>query len=120
MDRIGRRLESRLRARLPARLITREGTFHVLLHDLSQHGACVTKPGLAPQHGDAVLQWPGCETFGRIVHSRPGSCGMRFDRPIPIERVIATRELDERGHLPEDFELERIHARDWIAGRTNI
>lgn len=116
----GKRSESRLRVRLPARLISHHGEYNVVLRDLSQHGASIERAGLPQQSGDAVLIWGKYEGFGKVKWSRDGRCGILFYDEIPPKWLIATRDLDDAEHLPEDRELHRQAAGAWVAGRSRI
>ena len=116
----GKRGQARLRVRLPAKLITLSGEFRVVLCDLSTGGARVGKQGLTLQRGQAVLQWDRFEAFCTIAWNRSGLIGVQFDEPIPKAWVIATRDLDSVAHLPNDNELDRRAARDWVHGQIQI
>ncbi len=115
---VGKRAHARLRVRLPAKLITLHGECRPALIDLSAGGARVGKPGLECHPGKAILQWAGYEAFGQIVWARDGLAGMRFEEPIPDAWVMATRKLAEDAPLPDDAELHRRIARDWVGGRV--
>lgn len=115
---VGKRAHARLRVRLPAKLITLHGEHRLALIDLSAGGARVGKPGLDCHTGKALLQWAGHEAFGQIVWVRDSLAGVRFEEPIPDDWVIATRRLAEDSPLPDDTELHRRAARDWVAGRV--
>jgi hypothetical protein len=45
-------------------------------------------------------------------------CGIAFFDPIPPQDVLATRELDDTAHLPQDRDLLRQAARHWVEGST--
>ena len=116
----GKRAQPRLRVRLPAKLITLSGEFRLVLCDLSTGGARVGKPGLVLEGGQAVLQWDRFEAFCIVAWSRSGLVGVRFEEAIPKAWIIATRELDNIAHLPDDNELQRRAARDWVTGQARI
>lgn len=116
----GKRLANRLRTRLPARLITLDGERRVVLQDLSCTGAGIIRPDLPRDCGQAVLQWYGYEAFGTIRWLTGRHCGIEFDTPIPEAWVIATRSHDARERLPDERELSRRRARDWVAGVVRI
>jgi hypothetical protein len=116
----GKRLASRLRTRLPARLVTLDGEYRVILLDLSCTGASVRRDGLAFKAGNAILQWMGHEAFCLARWNEAGQCGLEFDKPIPLEWVLATREHDAAERLPGDDELVRRRAREWVAGIARI
>jgi hypothetical protein len=116
----GKRSAGRLRTRIPAKLITLDGEYRVVLSDLSRTGASVCRPGLSEQAGSAVLQWMNFEAFGVIRWGFPGQCGIEFERSIPEAWVLATRSHDEQARLPDDEEIKRRAARDWISGHSRI
>ncbi len=60
------------------------------------------------------------EAFCTIAWNRSGLIGVQFDEPIPKAWVIATRDLDSVAHLPNDNELDRRAARDWVHGQIRI
>ena len=119
MTNYGNRSASRLRTRLPARLITLNGELRVVLQDLSRSGAGLSKSAL-PRSGSAVLQWFGYEAFGAIRWSVAGQCGIEFDGLIPQAWVLATRSHDARERLPDDDEMVRRGAREWVTGAVLI
>jgi len=113
---IGRREHSRLRVRLPARLTTLDGTSSAVLTDLSFGGAkiltgCALRPGQ-----QAVLNWAGFEAFGTVSWVHDGMCGLHFDEFLAGKVLIATRDLDDAGQLPDDREVARDIARDFVQG----
>ncbi len=67
-----------------------------------------------------MLQWFGYEAFGAIRWSADGQCGIEFEQLIPEAWVLATRGHDARERLPDDRELARRGARDWVAGSARI
>jgi hypothetical protein len=116
----GRREHSRLRVRLPARLTTLDGTTRAVLTDLSFGGAklevkCDVRPGQ-----EAVLNWHTFEAFGTVSWVHDGMCGLHFDEYLDGKVLIATRDLDDAEHLPNDREMLRDTmrgvARDWVSG----
>jgi len=116
----GRRRRSRLRVRLPARLVTRTETRSVILSDLSLTGARVlTGSGLSPGC-EAVLEWQGHEAFGEIVWHFGNACGLHFFDPLDEEALLATRAMDDAARLPQDRELLRQIARQWVEGSTRL
>lgn len=116
----GKRGQARLRVRLPAKLITLDGEFRLVLCDLSTGGARVGKTGLMLSGGQAVLLWDRFEAFCTIAWCRSGLVGVRFEDPIPKEWIIATRELDSMARLPDEQELRRLEAREWVMGQVRI
>ena len=116
----GQRAESRLRVRLPARLITHSGDYAAVLGDLSCNGARIERTNLPSKPGDAVLMWGKHEAFGRIRWCAPGRCGIHFYDPIPFDWVLAARQRHDAEGLPDDRELLRRMARDFVTGQRQI
>lgn len=113
----GKRRTSRLRVKLPAKAILLDGEFRVALHDLSQNGARIGHDKLPQLCGEVLLEWCGFEAFGRVVWSKPGLSGVSFYDPIPNNWVLLTRNLDSSGEVPGEEEINRIHARAFVAGQ---
>ena len=116
----GRRRRSRLRVRLPARLITLCETYNTILVDVSLLGAKVRVDAQLRQGSDAILEWNGHEAFGEVVWCQRGFCGIAFFEAIPAGLLLATRELDETAQLPQEQELVRQTARQWVEGTTRL
>lgn len=114
----GRRQRSRLRVRLRARLSTRTLTEAVILEDLSLHGAKIITHAVLKPGTEAVLEWHGFEAFGEVVWCASGRCGLSFFDMITPEVLLATRDLDDAGHLPRDSDLARESAQQWAQGKT--
>lgn len=112
----GRRGRSRLRVRLPGKLQTRTGTSRVILIDLSTTGARIASDNLPKVGTEAMLHWDRYEAFGEVVWAGGVQFGLSFDDPISEEDVLATRELDDVARLPQDEELLRRAAREWVEG----
>lgn len=112
----GRRGRSRLRVRLPAKLQTRTETSRVILIDLSTTGARIASNSLPKVGTEAMLHWDRYEAFGEVVWAEGVQFGLSFDDPISEEDVLATRELDDVARLPQDEELLRRAAREWVEG----
>lgn len=116
----GRRGQSRLRARLSAKLFLHEGTYTTILHDLSLTGAKIgAKPGMTPGK-QAIIQWSRFESFGSLVWVADDLCGISFDEPLAPAVLMHTREFDFVEHLPDDNELVRRRASEWVAGSRRI
>jgi PilZ domain len=111
----GRRSEGRLRLNLEAQLIGLHSSQRVTLLDLSSRGSKV-RIQEPPKVGErAFLRWPGHEVFGLIVWARNGFCGMTFDRPMPIENLVALRDqiLQPKDHQAMSA---RHEAEQWARG----
>lgn len=116
----GRRKRSRLRVRLPARLVTRSDTQSVILCDLSLNGAQVTTRDPLRLGSEAVLEWGKFEAFGEVVWCEGNRCGLSFFDPITTQELMATRDIDTVAHLPQDRELVRQTARQWVEGQGRL
>lgn len=116
----GRRSRSRLRVRLPARLVTRSETLSVVLNDLSLNGAQITVPIPLRVGCEAVIEWARFEAFGEVVWTGGGRCGLAFFDPITQADLLATRELNETAGLPQEKELVRQTARQWVEGTARL
>ena len=113
---IGRRKYSRLRVRLPAKLVTLSTTISTVLLDISIEGAKIEAKGDIHCGDQAVLLWDRYEAFGRIAWIDGPACGVLFEEPITPKVLIATRDLDDEQHLPEDRELDRRRVQAWVNG----
>jgi len=116
----GRRRRSRLRVRLPARVITLSETHNAILFDLSLLGAKARIGAPVRVGGDVVLEWNGHEAFGEVVWCQQGFCGIAFFEAISPDLLLATREYNETAQLPQDREIVRQTARQWVEGTTRL
>lgn len=115
-----RRESARLRVRLAVRLVSRSGTQHAVLTDLSTCGAQVL-PGEPLRVGDEVmLLWHGFEAFDDVVWSGPRHCGIALADPLPQAVLLATRQLDATDRLPADRELTRRSAGSFVKGTLRL
>ena len=65
------------------------------LSDLSEAGARFDTPR-PPQEGvSGLLAWGDHEYFGKVVWANENSCGLIFERPIPLSVVEQTCEVVE-------------------------
>jgi len=112
----GRRSHSRLRVRLPARLTTLDGTSHAVLTDLSLGGAKLLVNCEVRRGQEAVLSWHQFEAFGTVSWTHNGMCGLNFEEFVAPKVLIATRDLDDIEHLPNERELIRGIVREWVEG----
>ncbi len=113
---IGRRKYSRLRVRLPAKLVTLSTTINTILLDISIEGAKIEAKGNLHCGDQAMLLWDRYEAFGRIAWIDESTCGVLFEEPITPKILIATRDLDDEKHLPEDRDLNRQRVQAWVNG----
>lgn len=116
----GRRESARLRVRLAMRLISRSGTQHAVLTDLSTLGAQVITCEPLRVGDEVVLLWSGFEAFGDVVWSGPRHCGIRLADPLPQAMLVATRQLDANERLPAEHELTRRSAQLFVKGNMRL
>ena len=74
---------------MPARLVTLDGTYPVVLENLSQGGARITLPA-ADDFVVGILRWMDHHAFADVVWRDELAVGLQFDRPILAETVEAT------------------------------
>ncbi|MBB4860774.1 hypothetical protein HNO88_004119 [Novosphingobium chloroacetimidivorans] len=116
----GRRESARLRVRLAARLVSRSGTQHVILTDLSTYGAQVIA-GKPLRVGDEVmLLWSGFEAFGDVAWSAARHYGIRLADPLGQVVLVGTRQLDATERLPAERELTRRSAQSFVKGNVRL
>jgi hypothetical protein len=120
MSTIGKRAESRLRVHLPARLVALDFTLSATLRDLSRYGARIERAGMPLKCCDVVLSWHEFEAFGRIIWSHSRETGIGFYDPIPVEWLLAARDLNGSEDLQKHRELVRRHAQEWVKGQARI
>ena len=115
----GKRNQPRLRTRLRARLISRLGEERCVLFNLAQRGAC-TSASDDFMGQDVILRWEQFEAYGHIVWREGGRVGMRFDKALPYEWVLATREADANAAPVCDVFDARHSAKEWSEGRQFV
>ena len=116
---MGKRNESRLRTRLRARLISKFAEDRAVLLNLSQRGCCLV--GSPPEGSKLIiLCWEGFEAFGDVVWSMEGRIGIRFERPVPYEWVLATREAAATASPVCEIHDARESARAWAEGKRLV
>ena len=90
-----RRTVQRYTVDCPAQLKMLGGNRDGRLSDLSEAGARFDTPN-PPQEGvSGLLAWGDYEFFGKIVWANENSCGIVFERPIPLSVVEQTCEVIE-------------------------
>ena len=109
-----RREHARLRVGIPAYFETLEGRLKVRLLDISQGGAHVLLPGETPIR-EGVLMWMRFDVFGMTVWQQGDELGMKFERPLPREWLIETREIAP--DIVREEVLGLTAARDFVEGR---
>lgn len=78
----GRRRAGRAPAPQLAVLSTITNDHRVGLLNVSSRGVRVTAPDLPPEGEHVVFRAAGIHSFGQIVWSRNGQCGVAFDSPV--------------------------------------
>ena len=63
-----------------------------LLLDLSCSGARLEMTPLPAVGSPALITWDDFEAFGEVVWARGETCGVRFDRMLPLEVVDSTAQ----------------------------
>ena len=90
-----RRTVQRYTVDCPAQLKMLGGNREGRLSDLSEAGARLETSN-PPQEGvSGLLAWGDHEFFGKIVWANDNSCGIIFERPIPLSVVEQTCEVVE-------------------------
>ena len=116
-----RRCRSRLRVRLAAKVITLDAEQSGVLVDISLHGARITTGRDALRVGrEVVIEWGPFEAFGKVVWSHGMTAGIEFFDQLPPKVLLASRDLDDDAHLPEEQELNRQNARQWVEGARRL
>lgn len=110
-----RRAAPRLRVGIRAKLTTLHGEINAQLLDLSQTGARIGPAAATAARGDAVLQWLSFEAFGEIIWRSKDALGIRFDPPLAMDVVKATRAL---APSVGDQGEAREAAREWSTGAS--
>ena len=86
----GRRKTARKTAPLLAVLSTPTCDRHVGLVNVSSGGARLTAPDLPSAGEDVVLKADRFRSFGRVIWSEAGQCGVAFESPVApddLERI---------------------------------
>ncbi|VWX52982.1 PilZ domain-containing protein [Novosphingobium sp. 9U] len=116
----GRRASARLRVRLAARLVSRAGTQHAVLTDLSTRGAQVALSEPLRIGDEVMVLWNGFEAFGDVVWSGQRHCGIALADPLAQAVLVATRQLDATERLPAERELTRRSAQSFVKGNVRL
>ena len=90
-----RRTVQRYTVDCPARLKMLGGDREGRLSDLSEAGARFDTAN-PPQEGvSGLLAWGNYEFFGKVVWANENSCGLLFERQIPVSVVESTCDIVE-------------------------
>lgn len=87
----GRRKAARAPALQLSVLSTITTDHRVGLVNLSSRGVRVTAPDLPAEGEPVVFKAAGMRSFGHVVWSRNGQCGVAFDTPLAADQVDRLR-----------------------------
>lgn len=87
---VERRVAHRHTVDCKARLKMLGGDREGRLSDLSEMGARFDTSNPPSEGVTCLLSWNGHEYFGKIVWTNENSCGLIFERPIPLSVVSET------------------------------
>ncbi|MGB3794952.1 MAG: PilZ domain-containing protein [Alteraurantiacibacter sp.] len=90
-----RRSAPRTRVNCPATMVMPSGNRQGRLFDISINGARFITDDPPAQGVGVILDWTTHEAYAQITWTRPGMCGVQFDRPLPV-RVV--EDLAENAH----------------------
>ncbi|MFB0611302.1 PilZ domain-containing protein [Aurantiacibacter poecillastricola] len=82
-----RRSIARVRVDCVAMLIMPSGNRAGRLFDISTHGARFVTQDPPARDVSAILEWHSHDAYCHIIWTKPGMCGVEFDRPIPAKVV---------------------------------
>lgn len=82
-----RRIEPRTRVDHPASMLMPSGERPGRLHDISATGARFATENPPAKGVSAILDWKMHEVYCMVVWTKPGMCGVEFDKPI-AQKVI--------------------------------
>ena len=115
-ERRGRRVEPRAYVLLPASAQGHSGRRFVRLVDVSRSGAQLEGSDLPRAGRDIVLRCTAVDTFGTIMWSEDGRCGVQFDDPISVRELMQLRQLsvaiEQSKMTPEEVDA----AVAWVTG----
>lgn len=85
-----RRKMPRIRVDCMAIFVMPSGNVPGRLFDISDQGARITTDNPPSKGCSVILEWPYGEAYGKITWSKPGMCGIQFDRPLPADKLKET------------------------------
>ena len=91
----------------------------VVLINLSQRGCCVEiREAIIGR--DAILKWESYEAYSAVAWQAVPLLGLKFDRPIPYDWVLATRLVDAQTAPVSSILEARLQAKAWSDGQRHI
>jgi hypothetical protein len=87
----GRRTSTREETVTLAIVSTIEDDRRVALLNVSRRGARLAAPDLPEKGEDVIVRSEALESFGRVIWSRKGQCGVLFEPPITANEVAQLR-----------------------------
>jgi len=112
----GRRANPRAHIVLPATVDALNGRQRISLLDISQTGARLEGVDLPAVGKDVILRCGVIDTFGTVIWSVAGRCGLLFDETISTKELIALRHVavaaEQSGITPEELQATA----DWMNG----
>jgi PilZ domain-containing protein len=112
----GRRKEARTGAPLLSTLSTVTDDYRVGLVNLSSTGARLSAPYLPKEGEEVIFRTDTVQSFGRVVWSHDGQCGVVFDGPILSGEVERLRREANMCSLMGMSPEERAAAEEWQLG----
>ena len=112
----GRRKTPRTRAPLLGVLSTVANDFRVGLVNLSTTGARVTAPELPAEGDDVIFRVDKLQSFGHIVWSHDGQCGVAFEGPIAATEVARLHSEGNMWGLSGMCAEQAAAAHEWELG----
>jgi hypothetical protein len=112
----GRRKAERARAPLLGTLSTVGDNYRFGLVNLSSTGARVSAPDLPCEGEEVIFRADRLQSFGRVVWSHDGQCGVEFEVPILAGEVQRLRREGDLWSLVGMSADERAAAEDWQFG----
>jgi PilZ domain-containing protein len=112
----GRRKAARAQAPLLAVLSTVGGDHRAALVNVSSTGARLSAPQLPPAGEVLIFRADNIQSFGHVVWSENGQCGVEFEAPIAASNVIYLREQASRWSGFGWSTDEKAAAEEWGLG----
>ena len=114
----GRRKAARSAAPLLGTLSTVTDDYKVGLVNLSSTGARLSAPRLPAQGDDVIFRADKVQSFGQVIWSQAGQCGVAFESPIAAVDVDRLRDDPNIWRLCDLTPDELAAAEAWELGVT--